>query len=194
MDNIKRLRKEYIRLKELSICQDNNVDEVKNEIINTVGELLTNELYECNCDGINEGCSSLLCKSRNLNNNDNVIIMDDSFYIEIPKLDFLKSYMISSISYFNDNLYLELYEFSKNDFILPFEIEKLIENEVIFDISIKKSNCNYTEILKNVKLKKFNRTELRRSTIGCIGNPYILYVEGIIEKKEYVKNETTDKK
>ena len=138
MDNIKRLRKEYIRLKELSICKDNNVDEVKNEIINTVGELLTNELYECNCDGINEGCSSLLCKSRNLNNNDNVIIMDDSFYIEIPKLDFLKSYMISSISYFNDNLYLELYEFSKNDFILPFEIEKLIENEVIFDISIKK--------------------------------------------------------
>ena len=40
--------------------------------------------------------------------------------------DFLKSYMVSSISYFNDNLFLELYEFSKNGFILPLEIENLI--------------------------------------------------------------------
>lgn len=125
---------------------------------------------------------------------DPLMIMDDSFYIEFKGIDFLKSYMVSSISYFNDNLFLELYEFSKNGFILPLEIENLINNKIKFDVLIKKGGCNYTEVLKNVTLSKLNRTELRRSTIGCIGNPYISYVEGSIEGKEYIKHETTYKK
>lgn len=123
---------------------------------------------------------------------DSNLIMDDSFYVEFRGLDFLKSYMVSSINYFNDNLFLELYEFSDNNFILPLEIEKLIENKIKFDILIKKYKCNYTEVLKNVELTRFDRTELRRSTINCASNPYISYIKGVIGKKEYIKHETTN--
>lgn len=202
MGNIDRLRREYELLSNLRCIRDNGnksselcseINKSTNELVKVVGDILSNELNQCNCDGINEGCSSLLCKSRdNLTETtvkvESDMIYDDMFYVTIPQLPYLKSYMFRSLSEFNKNCFIEMYEFSKNDFILPMALENLMDNDITFDIQIRKSGCGYTETWKNVKLTRVHRQELRRSEIGCTPTPTVLYVEGEFESKEYTEN------
>lgn len=206
MKNINRLRREYDLLNNLcELRNDNHSIELCNEISRTtdellkvVGDLLSNEFHQCSCDGINEGCSSLLCKSHCQDTNvlnssvedklEDDMIYDDRFYVTIPQIPYLKSYMFRSLSEFNKNCYIEMYEFGKNDFILPLALENLIDNGISFDIQIRKGGCGYTEIWKGVKLSRVHRQELRRREIGCSSNPTVLYIEGEFESKEYIEN------
>lgn len=216
MENINRLRKNYSLLNslcEIRVSEPNNsslcseINKVTQELLKNVGDLLSNELNECNCDGVHSGCSSLLCKCNlgvltkdsecdmsSLNSasvsssKDSDMIYDDSFYITIPQLPYLKSYMFRSISEFNGNCFIEMYEFGKNDFILPMVLDNLMDNEFEFDIQIRKSGCGYTEIWKNVKITRVHRQELRRCEIGCTPNPSVIYVECEFEDKEYIEN------
>ncbi|MBR6516658.1 MAG: hypothetical protein IKT40_07345 [Bacilli bacterium] len=116
------------------------------------------------------------------------MVTDNEFYVEIPMLDFFDSSMVSSLGIYGNNLYLELFEFKKNNFILPLELDKLVSDSVSFDIFIKKDGCNYTEILRDVTLSKVNRSELRRNKMGDMSVPHVYYVEGEITKKEYIKS------
>ena len=212
MENINRLRREYELLNNLCKLRNENhssdlcneISRTNDELLKIVGDLLSNELNQCTCDGIYEGCSSLLCKSHSKSNSesnyidaskssveDNLeddMIYDDRFYVTIPQIPYLKSYMFRSLSEFNNNCFIEMYEFGKNDFILPLALENLIDNGISFDIQIRKGGCGYTEIWKGVKLSRVHRQELRRREIGCSSNPTVLYIEGEFESKEYIEN------
>lgn len=206
MKNIDLLRKEYELLNNLlKLYNDNKSTDLYNEIsktidglLNTVGDLLSNEFNKCTCDGVNEGCNSLLCKSQSKHKSVpkssiedklyNDMIYDNKFYVTIPQIPHFKSYMFRSLSEFNKKCFIDMYEFGNNDFILPLELDNLLNNGILFDIHIKMDGCSYTEIWKNVKLNRVNRQELRRTENVCKPNPIVLYIEGEIESKEYIEN------